>query len=225
VGGDVYDVFSSGGSRWAAAIADVCGKGPRAASLAALVRHTLRANALADPAPSEALRLLNAAMIDQVADGRFCTVAYAAIERSAAGGVRAIVSRGGHPPVMVLRADGTVEAVGPAGSLLGVLPEPRLGDEEVELGAGDSLVFFTDGLIEAGRKDALGIGRVEALLARSWGLRPEEIAERLAREATQFEKAGPRDDVAILVLQLEGGFRQPGFRRARTGAEPVVHRA
>jgi serine phosphatase RsbU (regulator of sigma subunit) len=224
IGGDVYDVFASGDSRWAAAIADVCGKGPRAASLASLVRYTLRANALRDPAPSEALRLLNSAMLRQGVDGRFCTVAYAVLETTDAG-IHATISRGGHPPVMVLRSDGAVETVGPAGTLLGVLPDPRLSDEEVDLGPGDSLVFYTDGLIEAGRDNALGIARVESLLGKSWGLRPEEIADRLVREAETFEKQGPRDDVAILVLQLDGGFRQPGFHRVRTGAEPVFHRA
>ncbi len=224
IGGDVYDVFASGEGRWAAAIADVCGKGPHAASLASLVRHTLRANALRDPGPSEALSMLNSAMVRQGVDGRFCTVAYAVLEQHG-DTIRATVSRGGHPPVMVLRSDGAVEPVGPAGSLLGVLPDPRLSDEEVELGRGDSLVFYTDGLIEAGRVDALGLDRVESLLGRSWGLRPEEIAERLVREAETFEKDGPRDDVAILVLQREGGFRQRGFRSGQRGAEPVSHRA
>jgi hypothetical protein len=62
VGGDLYDVFPSPDG-WAIAVGDVCGKGPAAAGLTALVRHTLRVEVLHGRAPADALHQVNAAML------------------------------------------------------------------------------------------------------------------------------------------------------------------
>ena len=63
VGGDFFDVFESGDEEWAVVIGDVCGKGPEAAAVTGLARHTLRAAAGHEHRPSLLLRILNDAMI------------------------------------------------------------------------------------------------------------------------------------------------------------------
>ena len=80
VGGDFYDLFRTRGSAVAALIGDVCGKGPEAASVTALARHTLRAAAAYEPRPSAVLALLHHALRESRDDGRFCTVAYCDFE-------------------------------------------------------------------------------------------------------------------------------------------------
>ena len=82
VGGDFYDIFQTGPNRWAITIGDVCGKGPDAAAVTALARHTLRATAIrGDDSPDELLRALNDAMlVDNPTDFQFCTVAFAGLE-------------------------------------------------------------------------------------------------------------------------------------------------
>ena len=79
VGGDFYDVVPTSGGRFVVAIGDVQGKGPEAAALTGLVRHTLRAETLHDADPAHLLRMLNRVVHRDDTD-RFCTVALAAIE-------------------------------------------------------------------------------------------------------------------------------------------------
>ena len=80
MGGDFYDLFSSGGRGWTVVMGDVCGKGPDAAAVTALARYTLRAAAMRERLPSRGLHVLNEALLRQRTDRRFCTVAYAYLE-------------------------------------------------------------------------------------------------------------------------------------------------
>ena len=78
LGGDFYDLFEAGDGAWTALIGDVQGKGPDAAAVTALARHTMRAAAAYESRPSGVLALLHRALRDQTGDeGRFCTVCYA----------------------------------------------------------------------------------------------------------------------------------------------------
>src|SRR3954447_19647602 len=115
---------------------DVCGKGPDAAAVTALARYTLRAAAMRERLPSRSLAVLNEALLRQRDDRRFCTVAYAYLEKLDRG-ARAGISMGGHPLPVLLRADGSVELVGAPGTLLGIVPDPNLDDYAVTLDPGD----------------------------------------------------------------------------------------
>ena len=91
VGGDFYDFFRAREDGVAALIGDVCGKGPEAASVTALARHTLRAAAAYESRPSAVLALLHRALRDARDDGRFCTVAYCDFQLRE-GGARMVLS-------------------------------------------------------------------------------------------------------------------------------------
>jgi PAS domain S-box-containing protein len=204
VGGDFYDLFESGGRGWTVVMGDVCGKGPDAAAVTALARYTLRAAAMRERLPSRSLRLLNEALLRQRDDRRFCTVAYAYLEAHD-GGVRVGVASGGHPLPMLLRAGGTVEAVGQPGTLLGVLPDPNLEDRSLALSPGDALIFYTDGVIEGRGADPLldeeGLRR---LLAGCAGAGADAIAAEVEKAAFASHKGPARDDIAVLVLRVVG---------------------
>jgi serine phosphatase RsbU (regulator of sigma subunit) len=204
VGGDFYDLFQSGGRGWTVVMGDVCGKGPDAAAVTALARYTLRAAAMRERLPSRCLRLLNEALLRQRDDRRFCTVAYAYLE-SHDGGVRVGVASGGHPLPMLLRPDGTVEPIGAPGTLLGVLPDPNLEDRSVSLSPGDTLVFYTDGVIEGRGADVTfdedGLHR---LLAECAGAGADAIAARVEDAAFAAQGNNLRDDIAVLVLRVAG---------------------
>jgi PAS domain S-box-containing protein len=204
VGGDFYDLFETGGRGWTVVMGDVCGKGPDAAAVTALARYTLRAAAMRERLPSRSLRLLNEALLRQRDDRRFCTVAYAYLE-ARDGGVRVGVASGGHPLPILLRADGTVEAVGEPGTLLGVLPDPNLEDRSLALSPGDALVFYTDGVIEGRGADArLDEEGLQRLLAECAGAGADAIAARVEGAAFAGKDGPPRDDIAVLVLRVEG---------------------
>ena len=110
VGGDFYDLFATTENHWFAVIGDVCGKGAEAAAVTALARYTIRAAAAQRSSPAAILRWVNEAMLRE-GTTRFCTIAVAHLDRSAAT-TRLTVAVGGHPTPILLRADGRVETIG-----------------------------------------------------------------------------------------------------------------
>ena len=215
VGGDFYDLFDTGRGLWAAVMGDVCGKGADAAALTALARYTIRTAAMADRSPSEILSILNDAILRQRSDKRFCTVTYAQMQERQNQVVMTVAS-GGHPLPYVLRANGTVEQVGRWGTLLGVVPDPELTDIEVELFPGDTVVMYTDGVIEA-RSDEEGMfgpGRLAELLESCAGTRPDTVAQRIEDVVVDLQEGDPKDDIAILALRVRPRAVQAGSAEA-----------
>ena len=203
VGGDFYDLFRTPWGDWAAVIGDVCGKGPAAASLTALARYTVRAAGLHEHRPSKVLGLLNAAMLEHRTDGRFATVLCAYLTPMP-GRVRILAASGGHPLPLVCRGDGQVETIGGGGTLLGVVAEPALSDAEADLHPGDTVVFYTDGVIEVrrDRKELFGAEDLAGLLRSCAGLPPGEILTRVEQEVLERSGGKPRDDIALVALQV-----------------------
>jgi PAS domain S-box-containing protein len=203
IGGDFYDVIALGSGAWGVVVGDVCGRGPDAAALTGLVRHTLRTAVVREHQPSRVLRQTNEAMLQQIDDASFCTAAYLHVEvlDAAAGGVRVVASSAGHPRPVLVRASGEVVPLDCAGTLLGVVEAPRLHDVDLQLAADDAVVLYTDGVTEARRGDDLfGEDRVLRVLAGLAGETAEAMAAGLEGEVASFRRSA-RDDTAILVLR------------------------
>jgi PAS domain S-box-containing protein len=205
VGGDFYDVFQARRNSWCVVIGDVSGKGPEAAAVAGLARHTLRAAALRSRRPKEMLRTLHEALErDEASADRFCTVSCGLIRPSETG-ADVSISCGGHPLPIVARSNGEVETVDCRGTLLGLTNPVRLQDKAIRLDDGDILVLYTDGAIEAHRTpdDLFGEERLGALAGASVMRSADEIADAILAAVLDFGPAEPRDDVAILVVKVE----------------------
>ena len=220
VGGDFYDVFRDVGGQWAFVIGDVCGKGPEAAAVTGLARHSLRAVAQHDPAPGVVLEAVNTALLDQVPVGRFCTIGYARVNVDASD-VTVTVASGGHPLALVRRPSGLVEAVGRPGMLVGVTTPAICPEDVAVLGPGDALLLYTDGLVErhqaaGGVED--GEPALRAVFSRCDGLDADAIADLVLSVAfDQPEDA--RDDVAILVVRVAQA--QPDIEPVELAADPA----
>ena len=213
LGGDFYDLFAAGGGAWAALIGDVQGKGPDAAAVTALARHTLRAGAVYEQRPSGVLALLHTALREQRTDGRFCTVAHAHL-RIGPGRLQVELACGGHPLPLVVHPDGRVEPVGRLGTLLGTDIEPQLYDVTVELGAGEVLLLYTDGVTEVRRRrrEVFGLPQLTELLRTSAGLPPDAVADRVEAAVISASEGRLRDDMAILALGATPMLPAPGAR-------------
>jgi hypothetical protein len=197
VGGDFYDVFSTGPGEWLVVIGDVCGKGAEAAAVTALARHTIRAAAMHRNSPADVLQTLNAAMLAQRA-GRFVTIACARLELGP-DAVEATVACGGHPFPCVLRAGGAVEPLGTNGTLLGVLEHVKLADRSTRLAPGDALILYTDGLTEAAAPAVWTPEQLDAVVAGACGRSAQGIVDHLAGAVE-----GPlRDDLALLAVRVQ----------------------
>jgi PAS domain S-box-containing protein len=205
VGGDFYDVFERRSGGWAFEIGDVSGKGAEAAAVTALARHTVRTASLQPASPSELLGTLNDALLGQRAGSEFCTVCLAGLTLSGGRG-ELTVALGGHPPALVLRTDGRVEAHGEAGTLLGVFADPTLHETRTVLGPGDTVLLYTDGVTEAGPVGhEIGDAGLAALLAGMRGLSPDQIVDAVEQAAVDAQDGHPRDDIALVAFALEDG--------------------
>ena len=221
LGGDFYDLYRARDGGWAALIGDVQGKGPDAAAVTALARHTLRAAAAYEHRPSGVLTLLHRALREQRSDDRFITVAYAYIQ-VAVDYLRLELACGGHPLPLVVHPDGRVEPVGRLGTLLGTDIDPLLADVTVELELGDVLVLYTDGVTEVRRHrtEVFGTGELTALLSACAGQDPVAIADRVEAAVLEASQGRLRDDMALLVFgPTRQPVEEPGILRAGPARE------
>jgi hypothetical protein len=221
VGGDFYDLFAARDGAYAVVIGDVQGKGPEAAAVTALARHTVRAAAAYEPRPAKVLTLLHHALRQERSDGRFCTVAYGHLHVRR-NGATLILACGGHPLPFVVRHHGAVEPIGRLGTLLGSDVEPQLTDVTIELAAGDVVVLYTDGVTEVRRRrqEVFGHRELTEVLRACVGLDPDAIAERVEQAVLAAAAGKPRDDIAILALgPRELDAAAPGILRPASRSE------
>ena len=210
IGGDFYDVFQTGEDRWSIVLGDVSGKGTDAAVLTGLARHTLRAAAMQASGPVEVLSALNHAIMAPEYGERFVTLAYVQMVLNP-GVAQLVVSSAGHPNPIILRHDGTLETVDAVGGVIGLFPDVPIQHEVVELHGGDQIVLYTDGVLEA--RDAAGAfygdDRLRALVADCKQCPAAELAERIELDVLEFQDGTPRDDIAILVVQIDDAAAPP----------------
>jgi sigma-B regulation protein RsbU (phosphoserine phosphatase) len=205
VGGDTYDVMPLPDGSWMFLVADVCGTGPEAAASTALTRHTARAVA-AGSGPAEILAAVNEALLRETApDAPGFVTACCILLRPGQPGGFARIALAGHPQPMLRRADGTVTEVGRTGVPLGIEDGASYPEVTVDLGAGDSLLLYTDGVTEARDVDGVQFGEsaLAELLSVAGGTTATEtvaaVHEAVDRHLARSRR--PADDLAALALR------------------------
>jgi serine phosphatase RsbU (regulator of sigma subunit) len=204
VGGDWYDVFVQPDGDAVVVIGDVVGHDTAAAAAMGQLRGLLRGIAHSGRGgPADVLRGLDEAMATMHAG----TLATAAVGRLEAGGARLRWANAGHPPPVLLRPDGSVEALAheEADLLLGVDATAERREDVVSLAPGTTVVLHTDGLVER-RGSTLdeGVERLHRTLAELAGRPlPELCDELLAR----LLEGTPQDDVALVAIRVAAPAR------------------
>jgi PAS domain S-box-containing protein len=211
MGGDFYDAFEVDEGAWAVTIGDVCGKGPDAAALTALVRYTLRAVTMHERRPERALELVNRAILRHGLEDRFCSAALATIENRPEG-VHVDLASAGHPLPLLLHPNGSVEAIGARGHLLGLWADFEAEPVSIDLAPGDALILYTDGVTDARAPERILDTDDLAELVRSCaGAGAAVTAERIERTVSEGLAGEPRDDIAVLVIEAQGQPAATGF--------------
>jgi serine phosphatase RsbU (regulator of sigma subunit) len=201
VGGDYFDLFTLPDGRVVVTIADVCGKGLQAAVRTALSKYTVRAYATEAPAPQQVLGRANAALVAQDPDNeRFTTLAYTLLDTDRN---RLTLSAAGHPPGLLFRAAGRrCLCLSDGGPALGVLPDARYQQVEERFEPGDTLLLYTDGVLEARSGDEeFGLERLGREFARVADRPPHQIARALVEAVRNFAGGTLADDVTLLVIK------------------------
>jgi serine phosphatase RsbU (regulator of sigma subunit) len=202
VGGDFYDVFTTPLGCWLV-VGDVCGKGPEAAAVTALVRHSIRAFAFVRASPAQVLGAVNEVMLGHTLAQRFATVVVVRLDLISKR-ARAVVAAAGHPPPVVMAHDGSSHCPSMQGMMLGVRSGSNVLDFELELEQGSTLVLYTDGLLDAGAPlRGLTSRQLCSLLADQAGAGPTAIVQRLEQLALASGAGRLRDDVAIVAARVD----------------------
>jgi sigma-B regulation protein RsbU (phosphoserine phosphatase) len=151
---------------------------------------------------------LHETLVTGQGQGEFCTVSCALLQPNLQPehGARLTIACAGHPPPIIRRADGSVELTSCTGPLLGVpLRNGSFRQQVVDLLPGDIVVMYTDGVTEAHHRgqELFGEERLMDLVASA----PpdiDELADRIVDEVIAYAPPEPRDDIALIVVQIEG---------------------
>jgi serine phosphatase RsbU (regulator of sigma subunit)/PAS domain-containing protein len=202
VSGDFYDAFPVAGG-WAIMVGDVCGKGQEAAAMTAAARHAIRVIAHWNPDPADVLAKVNEVMLAGDYEERFVTVKLAYL-RWEEDRLRVTLAGAGHPGPALVRPDGQVDVLGGGGLPLGLFPDADPHTEELELGEGDLLFFYSDGVTEARSPDMRYFeDRLADELAGLAGRSAADTARVVQGLVNSFSEDDLRDDMTILVAKVK----------------------
>jgi anti-sigma regulatory factor (Ser/Thr protein kinase)/putative methionine-R-sulfoxide reductase with GAF domain len=193
VGGDWYDAVMLPGGRIGLAIGDVAGHGVRAAALMGQMRAALRAYALENHSPGIVLELLDR-MLRATRERAMATVIYAVMEPETG---RLRYASAGHPPPVLVDDDGARLMDPATGPPVGTVPGSIYGEAALELHPGQTLLLYTDGLVEV-RGEALDVGLARLLDAAGGITAPHALCERILEALVPGGDAS--DDIAVVAL-------------------------
>ncbi len=200
VSGDYYEVVPRAEDReLVMMIADVSGKG-MAASLLTASLQAFSAGPIEDGLPPDEICVrLSRLLFRRTPPEKFAT-AFLAVLETATGLLR--YTNAGHNPSVIVRAGGEVEALGPTGIPLGLLPSARYRAGETTLAPGDLLVLYTDGISEAADPDdeEYGLERIQKICALHRKEPCPELAAALEQDLEAFARGVPFADDRTIVL-------------------------
>ncbi len=200
IGGDWYDAIELDRDRTAVMIGDVVGHGVRAATTMSELRNALRAFAVEGHSPGSALHQLDRVVHATFGPGMIATVLFLIIDASK-GTVS--LSRAGHPPPALRTAGGEIRYLETGGTLpLGIDDRVKADEAQYDLSPGDTLLLFTDGLVERRRESInTGFDRLREAFTNA-PTDVEELCDYIL-ERTVTEQAS-HDDVAVLAVRVLG---------------------
>lgn len=206
VGGDYYDALQLADGRVAVAVVDVAGKGLRGCLVTTMVASLVRSTKEQFHSPAAMLAWLDGALSESLPGRIFVTMLYGILDPAAG---RFLFASAGHCPVLVRRADGSIEQWKGSAPPLGLgkrgLTRSRLRDDCVELAQGDKVLLYTDGVTEAmhyTRPEQFGLERVIQLFKTEGELPAERLIERQLSTLDSWSGANRRfDDETVVVVE------------------------
>jgi sigma-B regulation protein RsbU (phosphoserine phosphatase) len=205
VGGDYYDALtddsSVAGGRWLFCVADVSGKGVSASLLMSNIQATLRALLGREASLAELTRCINDLMFTSTPGNRYVTALLFSIDPSTG---RCVYVNAGHTEGLILRAGGEIEYLKGTGVALGMFPGMVYEERGFELGSGDLLAVYSDGVTEALNLDdeEFGVDRLIDSLRRVHDQAPAAMVDAVLRDVDRFAGEAPQyDDITLMLLK------------------------
>ncbi|HTV14583.1 MAG TPA: GAF domain-containing SpoIIE family protein phosphatase, partial [Acidobacteriaceae bacterium] len=201
IGGDLYDFLQYDASRSAIALGDVSGKAAPAALYAALVSGIMRSIASRKLGPAPMFKMLNDALQERKLDSQYVAMLFAVwndenltLQIANAGAVQPLFCRGEE-----------IETIKAEGFPLGMFPAATWEEFSISTQPGDSVVFFSDGIVDAqnGAGDMFGNDRLVACVRKNHHKSASKLAESILAEVGKFQGKRDRfDDETVVVLRV-----------------------
>jgi serine phosphatase RsbU (regulator of sigma subunit) len=201
VGGDFYDFLELEDGRLGLVVGDATGKGIPAALVMATTRSMLRAVSQASDSPGEVLRRANDPLVTDIPPNMFVTCLYAILEPESG---RLRYANAGHD-LPYRRHGGEAEELRARGMPLGLMPGMEYEEKEIVLSKGESVLFYSDGLVEAHDPggEMFGFPRLRRLIATHGAGSGDKLVDFLLAELARFTGEGweQEDDITLVTLQ------------------------
>jgi serine phosphatase RsbU (regulator of sigma subunit)/ketosteroid isomerase-like protein len=205
VGGDFYDFHLPSEGRLGVVVGDATGKGVPAALVMATTSGMLQlaAAALDSSSPGAVLERVNETLFARIPPNMFVTCFYCILEPQSG---RLVYANAGHDLPYLRHGDGDAEELRARGMPLGLMPGMSYEENEIVLDAGQSVLFYSDGLVEAhdSKGEMFGFPRLRALVAEHGDEEEERsLGDFLLKELYSFTGEGweQEDDITLLTLR------------------------
>jgi sigma-B regulation protein RsbU (phosphoserine phosphatase) len=200
VGGDYFNVVRVSETQTVLCIADVAGKGMPAALLMSSLQAALKPLIWDARSPRELCRRLNRILCEIAPVGKFVSFFYGVLDSK---DNRLTYCNAGHNPPLLVRGNGTASELNAAGAVLGQFPDWVYEQSDVQLGSGDALMLFTDGLVEASNQDdePFGEERLIRIARENRGIGAEDLKALVMQTASGHCGGHFQDDASMIVLR------------------------
>ena len=203
VGGDYFDIFQIDQNRTGIAIADVSGKGTSASFYMAEIKGMMSIMAPVYSSPKSLLIELNRKLFGKPDRKVFATMIYGIVDHKAK---IFVFARAGHNSLLVFRGDEEYEVLTPAGLGLGLTCEekfnPKLEEKKINLGPGDTVLLYTDGITETmnKHKDMFGEDRLIKVFSSNSRFDPVSIRDIILKSVEEFAAGAKQHDDLTMVM-------------------------
>jgi sigma-B regulation protein RsbU (phosphoserine phosphatase) len=207
VGGDFFDVIPFEViplemGTYGILIADVSGKGVPAALFMALSRIVVRVNALWHRDPAKAIGFANDIITQDSKAGMFVTLFYGSLSEKSR--TLTYVNAGHNPPLLYRLKTKTFEELMPTGIFIGGIEHQEYSSRTVDIGEGDIIVLYTDGITESinEKEEMFGEDRLRSIIREHTGLSALGIMEKILVGVDSFAIGQPQfDDITLMVIK------------------------
>jgi len=201
IGGDYYDFIPRHDGKMLVALGDVSGKGTAAALLMSSLHAAMHAQVAAKTSLEDMVVSINKYLSENTPANRFITLFTAELDATS-GGLKFI--NAGHNPPLIGRANGTIEQLASGGLPLGIMPFAEYEVGTAQLGTGDVLVIYSDGVSEANNlaEDEFGMDRLTAVISANVGRNASGIRDKVESALSEFTgTAAPNDDITLVIVK------------------------
>lgn len=203
IGGDYYDFIPRHDGKMLVALGDVSGKGTSASLLMSSLHAAIHAQVAARTPLDELVKAVNVYLANNTPSNRFITLFVAELEPESG---RLTFINAGHNPPLIGRADGRIELVESGGLPLGLMDFAEYDVGHAQLGSGDVLFIYSDGVSEANNlnEDEFGMERLKEVIKANVARPASGIRDRVESALSDFTgTADPNDDITLVIVKKQ----------------------